>query len=1359
MITRRFITRRLPFVLALIALAFYAAVRPADAKSVLFLSNPPTQPGKFQRLTEPGAAAGIAVTHRQVNDLDPAKAAAELSAYDLVVIDAPYGAAMDSSKAKLAPVLPQVTAPWLWVRNNGHEQRGLAAADADLLVPYFRYGGRANFAAFFCQLNKTVFQGSATEGWVAWAGRKLVWGETACAPARPFPEAAFYHPARDGEAFPDLASYLAWKGIDPASRPPAVAILFHQAYMTAGLTGFIDDMINRVEQSGAVALPLYVNAMRNGDIEQLLRGADGKPFAGVIINTQIMLNPDGRKAEFEQMGIPVLQAMPYRKGKEADWRADPVGLTPTDVPFYLAQPEYAGVIDPIIAAYTRKSDGDIVGIEEQAASVVGKALALLRLQRLPAAERKAALFFWNYPPGETNLGASFLNLPRSLENLTRAMAAQGYQTAPPDAETLTRQMQALLAPYYREGQLQRMLADGLAEAFPIKTYRRWFDALPDAAKKPVLERFGEPEKSYMATVANGEPVFVVPRLKLGNLVILPQPPRGEKMDDKEKTLYHDVRVPPSHFYLAAYLWARQAYSADALIHFGTHGTEEWQPGKERGLAVTDYPYLVLGDTPVLYPYIVDNIGEATQAKRRGRAVIVSHNTPPFAPAGLHGDINRLHDLLHNWLNMDEGEVKAATRRDLTAAAIKENLHRDMGWDEARLNADFRGFVDALHVHLHDLALHNQPLGLATFGRPAEDDLRLFTVMQMLGKPLLAALMPDDPEEMVVGDYNKLKETPAWALLDKHVRKGEAYVSVGGDKGGPDGRLGELLEKGRAYWRALSDNGEIPGLLNGLAGKHIPTGYGGDPIKNPDSLPTGRNLYAFDASKVPTKQAWAAGLEAAEKLLAQHKETHGKHPEKLAFTLWSVETMRQFGMLEAQALAVMGFRPVWSDGERVTGIEPIPAAELKRPRVDAVISATGLYRDHFPQVMKWLAQAAKQAGELDEPGNPIAANTRAIEAALSGQGVQADDAKRLAQTRVYSPQSGAYGTGLDDATLASDTWGRTADGKEDHKEADAKLAALYLSRMQFAYGPDESKWGEKPPVNAYAEHLKGVEGALLSRSSNLYGMLTTDDPFQYLGGLSLAVRHLGGKSPELYISNLRESGNPRVESAAGFMAKELKARYFHPNWISHMQKEGYSGTLEMLGTVNNLWGWQAVAPETVRDDQWNEMKAVYIDDKYNLGLKEWFEKQNPAAQAQIIERMLEAARKEYWAADPKDIVELAQRRQELADKYDVRTENKLFEAYVAAALAPGFGLSAAAPPQEAASDQPQQQPPQDAAAKPAQQMQQVQGQKLEKQADAPPAAADLFTLLSLIGTAVVLLFAFSAGALRQGLRGAPVARSI
>lgn len=1294
---------------------------PAWGKSILVLSAPPTQPGKFERIVPLAREAGIAMEYRFLDTMDPDTKAADLSRHDLLVIDAPYGSALAAARAKLGPMLKGVTAPWLWMQSKSVEAAGVPEDTAQLLHRYYIHGGRGNFAGFLCQIDRRMF---GTEG-------------PDCPPPQEFPEAGIYHPDYAGRVFPDLASYLAWRGVDPAARRPMVGILFHQAHLAAELTGFLDDTVRRIEAAGAVALAMYMPAMTNGDIARLV-SLDGAPMVDVLINTQILLNPEGRKAEFARLGVPVLQAMPYRKGERADWERDPIGVTLTDVPFYLSQPEYTGIVDPIVAAFTRKSDGDIVAMDEQLQAVVDKAMGLIRLKRLPNAEKKTAFFFWNYPPGEKNLGASFLNLPRSLDSTLAAMKARGYEVEAPGEPALIEGMTALLAPYYRDGALAGLLEKGLAEPFPVARYRAWFDTLPEPVRAAVTGRFGDPAGSSMAADVNGERVFVVPRLKLGNTVILPQPPRGEKLDDREKSIYHDTKVPPSHFYLAAYLWAREAFGAHALVHYGTHGTEEWQPGKERGLSVTDYPYLVLGNTPVLYPYIVDNIGEALQTKRRGRAVTVSHGTPAFAPAGLHGDINRLHDLLHSWLGTDEGEVKATLGRDLLALVRELKLDKDMGLDAAVVEKDFKGFTDTLHTHLHELALQQQPLGLAVFGQPTESDLRLFTVMQMLGKPLLAALMPDDPEEMAVTDYTKLKQTPAWTLLDRHIRGDAPYEG--------DPAVAAMLDKGRAFWAGLTGTQENAHLLDGLEGRHVPTSYGGDPIKNPDSLPTGRNLYGFDPSRVPTKQAWEAGRDAAETLIEQHRQAHGQYPGKLAFTLWSVETMRQFGILEAQALAVMGFRPQWDAGGRVVGVEPIPAEELKRPRVDAVISATGLYRDHFPQMMKWLAEAAKRAGELDEPGNAVAANTRSIEAALLRQGVPADDARRLARTRIFSSESGAYGTGLDEATLASDSWGTGAGGKEDRKEGDRKLADLYLGRMQFAYGPDESRWGEKPPVNAYAEHLKGIDGALLSRSSNLYGMLTTDDPFQYLGGIGLAVRHLTGKSPELYIANLRDSGNPRTETAGGFLAKEFRGRYTHPGWIAEMQKQGYSGALEILGTVNNLWGWQATAPDVVRGDQWDELKAVYVDDKLNLGVKEWFEKTNPHAQAQIVERMLEAVRKEYWNADAKTVADLAQRWQELAERYDVVSENEKFRAFVQQAAAGGFGLDAGTPPQD---------DPAAAAAPPdAQPVQTVQGQTLERQPEPQPepapAPAPWPALLALAAVAL----AFGAGVLRQSGRVRP-----
>lgn len=1281
------------------------------SKRLLFIAAAPVQAGKFERLKPLAAAAGFALDYRMLDGSAATPGKAELDDYDLLVIDAPYGAALGTVQMSLGPLLDAVHTSWVWLRRDGSRGRQLSEALIADLDVYYSNGGVPNFNGFFCRL-QAQFSGAD--------------GATCTAPEI-HPQAGIYHPEAQGRIFASLDDFLTWKGVELRPEVPLIGVLFHKAYMDSGLTGFVDDTLHRIETAGALAVPLYTSAMGNGEITALL-SSGGQPRADVLINMQIMLNGAGRKEEFEQFGIPVLQAMPYRGGEQADWEVDPKGLDPQDIPFYLAQPEFAGLIDPLFAAATRKADGDIVSIERQLQAVIDKAMRLARLQRLPHEDVRTVIQFYNYPPGEKNLGASFLNVPRSLERLLSAYAERGYTVEQADEERLIEELSGLLAPFYRDGKLSELLANDRAARLPLKTYLAWFDGLPESVRQPVLKRWGKPQQAGL--FLTGESAFVIPRLQLGKQVIMPQPPRGERLDDREKALYHDTKVPPSHSYLAAYLWLREGFGADALVHFGTHGSSEWQPGKERGLDVLEAPYLVLGDLPVIYPYIVDNIGEALQTKRRGRAVTISHNTPSFGPAGLHGQLNELHDLLHQWLNMTEGEVRSATAARIQELTGELKIDKDMALDMSAINDDFSAFVDALHVQLHDLALEQQPLGLARFGVPADSDLRLLTVQQMLGKPLLAALAPDDPEELLLVDYEQIRSTPVWTLLDSHVRQNQPWTG--------DPVIGELLERGRDYWQKLGNDSELDGYFGALQGRHVPSSYGGDPIKNPDSLPTGRNLYGFDPSRIPTREAWEAGKVAAERLIEQHRERHGDYPNKLAFTLWSVETMRHFGMLEAQVLAVMGFKPQWDAAGRVTGIEAIPAAELSRPRIDAVISATGLYRDQFPNVMHWLAQAADQASTLDEPDNVIAANSRRIEQALLARGLPAEEASLAARTRIFSSESGAYSTGLEDATLASDSFGEAADGGQDRAAGEEKLAELYLERMQFAYGPDSERWGEKSTVNLYAEQLRGVQGAVLSRSSNLYGMLTTDDPFQYLGGLGLAVRHLDGQSPELYISNLRDADNPRSETAAGFLARDLRARYFHPGWIKSIQQEGYSGALEVLGTANNLWGWQVTAPETVRSDQWDEFKAVYVDDKLELGINKWFEKHHPQAQAQLIERLLEAARKEYWDTDAQTLQQLAQRWQALAEQHDVISDNAKFSEYVEQAAA-GFGLAAPA----SDSDSAETPPGEPDAATP---MQQVQGQKLEKQ-QAQPQPFDWLPLVALLLIALALL----AGIYQQGRR--------
>ena len=1309
------------------ALCFVCACGMAQAGSVLFITSSPVAPGKFAVLAQAGAALGLRIEARFVEKLPPGDLTPALwQGADLVLFDTPRQHIEDFVRSKLDAALPALaTRPHAWLSTTAvRPGGGLDAALAQRLHAYHVNGGQANRT----HLLQTLAAHLQGRPWQALPAPQV------------FPAAGVYHPRAPGLVLPSTAAYLGWQGVDPARRPPTVAIAFHQQSIAAEQTAFIDDLVARIEAAGAVALPFYSGVMEPDAVRRMLL-LDGRPVADVLINTQITLNPEGRRREFETLGLPVVQAMAYRRGDAAQWAADPQGVQLMDVPFYLAQAEYAGITDIQIAMATRAGDEQVEPIAPQAAAVVAKALNLVRLQRKPAADKHVAIFFWNYPGGEKNLSASFMNLPRSLSGTLAALQAAGYRTEALPEGALTPQLQRLLAPGYRppddQDVLRALLRDGLADRLPVAQYNAWLQTLPAAVQAGLQQRWGAPERSAMVLREGGTAVFVVPRLRLGNVSLLPQPARGERGDDKERTLYHDTSAIPPHHYLATYLWTRTRFGADALVHFGTHGTQEWLPGKERGLSVFDHPMLAVGDVPVLYPYIVDNIGEATQAKRRGRAVILSHQTPPFAPAGLHAALTHIHDLLHQWQAQDEGGVKQQLRLQFLAAVRAERIDRDLGWSAARSEAEFPAFVQLVHDHLHELARTAQPMGLHTFGAGSEERWRIATVLTMLGRDFWEAMAGpgEEADEQLVADWQALPQSTPYRRL-------QALLQDGTLPDGLDAATRARAQQARGWYAALGADNELRALLAGLEGRHIPTSYGGDPIKNPDSLPTGRNLYGFDPSRVPTQAAWQAGKLALEQLLDTHRRQAGSTPAKLAFTLWSVETMRHFGLLEAQALWALGVEPVWDAGGRVTGVRLVPRAQLGRPRVDVVLSATGLYRDHFPNVMRQLARAAQLAADAQEDDNPVAANSRRIAQQLQARGLDAAAAQQAAATRIFSSASGSYGSGLDQAALATDTWKTQAEG-------DRKLAALYLSRMQYAYGPDEAQWGSGPPataggVNLYAEHLRGTQGAVLARSSNLYGMLTTDDPFQYLGGIGLAVRALDGQAPALYISNLRDGGSNgagRVEGAAQFLAKELATRNFHPGHISGLMAEGYSGTLQVLDGINNFAGWQSVAREIVRHDQWQEFMDVYVRDKHRLGLQRWFEAHNPHALAQSIERMLEAARQRQWQADAASVAELKARYRALARRFAVRSDNAAFEAFVGSVGSPGFGLQAAVPaapaePTAAAAVAPP--PPAPAPAPPP-----IQGLRLDR----VPPATDPVSVTGALAALCLLALALAGGVWR------------
>ncbi|MDQ8730219.1 cobaltochelatase subunit CobN [Bradyrhizobium sp. LHD-71] len=1189
-------------------------------------------PGKFDKLARFAASAGLDLERVSVDsatgqpkDWQPKD---WLSDADLVILDTPRPMDMAKVQERLASVLGGSRVPWIRVGGAPPTFGNLSAQHAQRLIAYYANGGERNLRTLFAYVR--AFRDGADVG--------------AMPQPAALPATGFYHPGAPA-IFDNPDAYLQWGRDRWKADAPRVAFAIYGGLIAGMETRVIDALVARSEAQGMLPLVFWFEAADPDALQKLLRPAK----ADVLVIATHLQNGPARKQEFLKLNIPVLQTVSYREGDANAWAMAASGMPSRLVAPFLALPESWGVSDPMVIDAVQ--NGEPVPMPDQLEALLAKAARLAALRRKPAVDKRLALMFWNYPPGEKNVSASNLNVPRSLEKLSRALADAGYDVPPTPEARLIHAAQSMLGAVYRPEKLEGLLADGLAVTVSLARYRAWLESLPARRRDEILARWGAPETAADVIDVGGEKQFIIPRLEIGKLVIMPQLPRSGRPGAD----YHDAGLPPGHAYLAAYLYVREIAEADALIHFGTHGTQEWTPGKDRGLAVNDYPYVAVGDLPVFYPYIQDNIAEAIQAKRRGRAVTVSHQTPPFAPAGLYDELRDLHARIHEYVQLDEGAVRDRTAAQIRELAIRSNLHRDMSWDEAAIERDFQAFLSALHDHVHDLARQAMPLGLHTFGEAAAPEHRLMTVMQQLGEPFYRSVGAE-PDEFFAVDFKALQNSAPYRLLQRHLRDAVPTTEIA------DVELRAQLERAAGLDRHLAQTGEIEALLSGLAGGLVVPGPGGDPIRNPE-VPSGRNLFPFEPDKIPTQAAYEAGGKALQQLLAAYQAEHnGAMPEKLAFSLWSGETMRHLGVVESQILHALGLRPVWNEGGRVTAIEIIPVSELGRPRIDAVLQVTSVYRDQFDGFMRLLAGAIERLAALPEPDSVITRNTMAVARTLQAGGMNAPRATQLAALRIFSNEAGDYGTSLPGATLNSTSW-----------DEEAPLARAFLSKLQHAYGSKD--WGVRiEGGNLFAEQLKGTQAAVLSRSSKLHGILSTDHPFEYLGGLSLAVRHLDGRSPSLYVADLREQTS-RVTSAARFLADEMRTRYLSPHWITAMQREGYAGTLEVLNAVNNLWGWQVTDPVTVRADQWQSVHDTFVRDMRHLDVPEWFAQHNPTAQAQVIERMVEAIRKGYWDAAEQTRRELVERWRELSERHAVNVGEPATRAFIAE-MASGFGLQPA-----------------------------------------------------------------------------------
>ncbi|AWB65803.1 hypothetical protein C2869_04825 [Saccharobesus litoralis] len=1364
------------------------------AIDILFVSGQHSNQAKVGLLKKAAADNGNAtwhITQKSAKALSDLAVAEKLFAQqDLVIFDAASARfakrSFEAFLPSIAKVAGQTQTKFIalnWLQNKAAQQ-GLSETQQNALQTYWKNAGRANLSNM---LNFVVFDVLQRKN------------SNNIALVKPiiFPNKGIYHPQQPNLMSESLADYQAWSPSN--AKQLKVALLMQRALIETEQTTVIDETIARLEAKGAYVVPFFFElSPRSGDYSHLLQStlADGskKTEVDLIINFRNIHWANKRKAEFEQFGVPVVQASPYYDGDQKAWEESAEGFSSAMMAFLLVLPESAGVIDPLIVSARNQQTQEVEVIDYQLDFLIERALNYAKLGKKPNAEKKLTTLFW----GDEAMGASFLNVPDSLRTISHRLNAEGYNIEKRDAQFFIDNVDPILNPFYRDFELEALIKDDLAELMPVAEYKQWLATVPQDIVNSINEHWGQPEDNFMVTFRDGQHYFIIPRIRNGNMLIMRQPPRGDN-PDKEQGLYHDTSIPMNHYYLAAYYYARVYWQSDAFIHLGTHGTHEYLPGKDRGLSRYDGANLSTGTTPVMYPYIVDDVGEAMQAKRRGNAVTVGHMTPPFAAAGLQGVTADMHELVDQYRHIDTGGVKEKTKQQIIDYCFAENLCDDLNYELAQNNADFDLFLQELHDYLEELAASNQPLGLHSFGELAEQRLIISTLGQMLGNDFLRTASEfeqehyqhedghehhdhhdhsdhqeheeghhkhdnwhgenhDVHEELVAnhqGEHSDNHDDEHKDGQDKpkshddindglmHIVNEDLehtagfktlrdYVVKNGDINDLTDELQPFVELAKTYYAGITGIKELDSLVAGLNGKFISVKNGGDPVRNPESLPTGFNLIGFNPSRLPTKAAYEQGSELAEEVIANYYKKHGEYPDKLAFSLWSVEAMRHYGVLESQALRAMGIRPKWSPDGRVVGTEIIPYQELNRPRVDVVLSATGLYRDAFPNVIEMLAKTIKELSELKEQGNSIWQNSLKVQQQLQDEGVAEDEAVYLSSVRIFSNSFGDYGSGVDDPIMASDTW-----------QTDKKIADNYLATMGKHFGVDKSRWGQEID-NLYAKQLSGTDVAIFSRSSNLYGMITSDDPFEYFGSLALAVRNIDGKSPEMMISNLRNTKRAKMELAADMMSKELRTRNFHKRWIAEMQKEGYSGALTMAGALNNFWGWQVVDPNVVRNDQWDEFADIYVNDKLEMGLDEWFEDVNPKALTRMMERMLEAERKEYWDTDPERLKQIVEKYIEMIEKYDIIVMNDAVKEY-ANELAEGFGLQpsslekiANAKTMEEMAAQKLKQVAEMQAQAAAAKQSQVEGQKLEKQTQEQQSEQDYFIWKALAGFLFIML---------------------
>ena len=1063
-------------------------------------------------------------------------------------------------------------------------------------------------------------------------GHQIDWREPA-----PVLRAGLYWP---GAAQPGLATLRA----DWRDGQPIAAIVFYRALLQASNLAPVDGLIAALADAGVNPLPVYISSLKEPVSAALVAELFREAPPGIILNaTGFAVSSPGqarRTTPFDGPGCPVLQVV-FSGGNEAAWADGARGLSARDLAMNVALPEVDGrVLTRAVsfkseARYDPATQSSIVAYAvrpDRIAFTARLAANWLRLAETPAAERRVALILANYPNRDGRIGNGVgLDTPASTLGVLRALADAGYTVGelPADGNALIARLTA--GPTNALADRRRRVG---GERLALDDYRAFFATLPERVQGEVTAAWGPPEDDPF--VADG--AFVLGVLRFGNVVVGVQPARGYNIDPVKT--YHDPDLVPPHGYLAFYAWLRGHFDVHAAIHMGKHGNMEWLPGKAVALSEECYPEAAFGPLPHLYPFIVNDPGEGTQAKRRSAAVIIDHLTPPMTRAETYGplaDLELLVDEYYEASGLDPRRL-ALLRTQIIEATRSSGLDLDSGIGPGDDETAAIGKLDNYLCELKEMQIRD---GLHVLGVSPEGEQLTDLLVALARLPrgdgaasLIRALADDlalsegfDPLDCAMGDAwtgprpAALDGPDVWRSNGDTVERLEALAKrlVAGEAAADPAwtRVTVVLDEIATTLRpavAASGAAETRALLTALDGRFVEPGPSGAPTRGrPDVLPTGRNFYSIDSRTVPTPAAWLLGWKSASMMLDRHRQDHGAWPKRLALSAWGTSNMRTGGDDIAQALALMGVRPRWDQASRrVTGFEIIPLDHLDRPRVDVTLRISGFFRDAFPAQIELFDTAARAVMALDEPDdqNPLAARYRAERARLIAEGSEEKDAARRAGFRIFGSKPGAYGAGLQ-AMIDARLWDNRAD-----------LAESYLEWGGYAYGRDTQGARER---GLFETRLTQVQAVVQNQDNREHDLLDSDDYYQFEGGMTVAVRHLSGRQPVVYHNDHSRPESPKIRTLEDEIGRVVRARVVNPKWIAGVMRHGYKGAFEMAATVDYMFAFAATA-HAVRDHHFDAVFEAYLGDD---AVRTFLFDNNPAAARDIAERLIEAQERGLW----------------------------------------------------------------------------------------------------------------------------------